>query len=69
MKGCWFKGRLTIRPQPWEDSSDYSFEVGAVVDAWWYDGWWDGLVAIHGSGHLQLTSLVRNNSSKEHPES
>ncbi|XP_075080706.1 uncharacterized protein LOC107766548 [Nicotiana tabacum] len=50
-------GRFTVRPQPPEDSSDLSFEVGAAVDAWWCDGWWEGVVAgfdVCGSGHLQV---------------
>ncbi|PHT99545.1 hypothetical protein BC332_29333 [Capsicum chinense] len=46
-------GRLTVRPRPLEDSSYCSIEVGAAVDAWWSDGWWEG-----------FCSLVRNNSSK-----
>ncbi|KAL2473511.1 agenet domain-containing protein/bromo-adjacent-like proteiny (BAH) domain-containing protein [Forsythia ovata] len=38
-------GRLTVRPWPYEeDSSDSSFVVGAAVDAWWGDGWWEGVV-------------------------
>ncbi|KAK2978522.1 hypothetical protein RJ640_010168, partial [Escallonia rubra] len=37
-------GRLTIRPWPPEDLSEYSFEVGAPVDAWWSNGWWEGVV-------------------------
>ena len=37
-------GRLTIRPWPPEDSLDCSVEVGAPVDAWWSDGWWEGIV-------------------------
>ncbi|XP_049353371.1 uncharacterized protein LOC125817908 [Solanum verrucosum] len=50
-------GRLTVRPRPLEDSSDYSFEIGAAVDAWWSDGWWEGVVAeinVCGSGHHQV---------------
>ncbi|PHT30910.1 hypothetical protein CQW23_27247 [Capsicum baccatum] len=50
-------GRLTIRPRPPEDFSDCSFEVGAAVDAWWSDGWWEGVVVdfdVYGSGHLQV---------------
>ncbi|PHT30926.1 hypothetical protein CQW23_27263 [Capsicum baccatum] len=49
-------GRLTIRPRPPEDFSDCSFEVGAAVDAWWSDGWWEGVGVdfdVYGSGHLQ----------------
>ncbi|KAI8524948.1 hypothetical protein RHMOL_Rhmol13G0189400 [Rhododendron molle] len=37
-------GRYIIRPWPSEDFSDCSFEVGAPVDAWWSDGWWEGVV-------------------------
>ncbi|XP_011095931.1 uncharacterized protein LOC105175245 [Sesamum indicum] len=37
-------GRLTVRPWPHWDSSDARFEVGAAVDAWWCDGWWEGVV-------------------------
>ncbi|KAF3638776.1 putative calponin -like proteiny domain-containing protein-like [Capsicum annuum] len=50
-------GRLTIRPRPPEDFSDCSFEVGAAVDAWWSDGWWECVVVyfdVYGSGHLQV---------------
>ncbi|XP_006351004.1 uncharacterized protein [Solanum tuberosum] len=50
-------GRLTVRPQPLEDSSDCSFELGAAVDAWWSDGWWEGVVTgfdVSGSDHLQV---------------
>ncbi|XP_055827592.1 uncharacterized protein LOC129895843 [Solanum dulcamara] len=50
-------GRLTVRPRPLEDSSDIFFEVGAAVDAWWFDGWWEGVVAgfdVCGSGHHQV---------------
>lgn len=38
-------GRPTIRPcPPVSDSVDIEFEVGAPVDAWWSDGWWEGVV-------------------------
>ncbi|XP_049370769.1 uncharacterized protein LOC125835705 [Solanum verrucosum] len=43
--------------QPQEGSSDYSFELGAAVDAWWSDRWWEGVVAgfdVTESGHLQV---------------
>ncbi|KAE9591531.1 hypothetical protein Lal_00038813 [Lupinus albus] len=38
-------GRLTVRPCPPEDATDHIFEIGAAVDAWWSDGWWEGVVA------------------------
>ncbi|KAK1403160.1 Agenet domain-containing protein [Heracleum sosnowskyi] len=37
-------GRLTIRPCPPEEEPLATFEVGAAVDAWWRDGWWEGFV-------------------------
>lgn len=37
-------GRLTIRPCPPEEEPPASFEVGAAVDAWWSNGWWESLV-------------------------
>ncbi|CAL1353941.1 unnamed protein product [Linum trigynum] len=37
-------GRLTIRPAPSNKETDLSLEVGSAVDAWWSDGWWEGIV-------------------------
>ncbi|KAJ4980904.1 hypothetical protein NE237_031741 [Protea cynaroides] len=37
-------GRLTIRPCPPEYPMDIPFEIGVPVDAWWSDGWWEGVV-------------------------
>ncbi|KAL0012112.1 hypothetical protein SO802_007220 [Lithocarpus litseifolius] len=37
-------GRLTIRPRPPKDFTDCMLEVGAAVDAWWSDGWWEGVI-------------------------
>ncbi|XP_075667554.1 uncharacterized protein LOC142637160 isoform X2 [Castanea sativa] len=37
-------GRLTIRPRPPKDFTDCTLEVGAAVDAWWSDGWWEGVI-------------------------
>ncbi|KAF5943464.1 hypothetical protein HYC85_017541 [Camellia sinensis] len=48
-------GRLTVRPWPSEDSSNGSVEVGASVDAWWSDGWWEGVVTgVDESGNDSL---------------
>ncbi|XP_044496948.1 uncharacterized protein LOC123219208 isoform X2 [Mangifera indica] len=45
-------GRPTIRPWPVEDSAGCTFDVGAPVDAWWSNGWWEGVViAINISGN------------------
>ncbi|XWS19283.1 hypothetical protein CRYUN_Cryun31cG0002500 [Craigia yunnanensis] len=37
-------GRPTIRPCPPKDSTtDCKFEIGAPIDVWWSDGWWEGV--------------------------
>ncbi|GLT91784.1 hypothetical protein SLE2022_096570 [Rubroshorea leprosula] len=44
-------GRTTIRPSPLPnhvmDSS--TVDVGTVVDVWWHDGWWEGIVVMKDS--------------------
>jgi hypothetical protein len=50
-------GRLTIRPSPPEDFTDCKLEVGAAVDAWWSDGWWEGVITrvdISGNDTLHV---------------
>lgn len=42
--GIRLSGRPIIRPAPDEEQTDLALEVGAVVDAWWSDGWWEGVV-------------------------
>ncbi|KAL6520467.1 hypothetical protein OROHE_017055 [Orobanche hederae] len=38
-------GRLMVRPWPYRDlTPDFKFEAGTAVDAWWCDGWWEGVV-------------------------
>ncbi|XP_010263509.1 PREDICTED: uncharacterized protein LOC104601746 [Nelumbo nucifera] len=39
-------GRTTIRPCPPYNKGrvSWGFDVGASVDAWWCDGWWEGIV-------------------------
>lgn len=38
-------GRPVVRPSPAQNSKGpCSFDVGSVVDAWWHDGWWEGVV-------------------------
>lgn len=37
--------RLTIRPIPSSvDQTKSPLDVGVAVDAWWSDGWWEGVV-------------------------
>ncbi|KAJ7967823.1 putative Agenet domain-containing protein / bromo-adjacent domain-containing protein [Quillaja saponaria] len=52
-------GRLTVRPCPPIDSTDCTYEIGAPVDAWWSDGWWEGIVIgvnVSVIGTLQVFS-------------
>ena len=51
-------GRPTVRPSPaHEQLADDVYETGIPVDAWWSDGWWEGVVTDVGCGgndHLQV---------------
>ncbi|KAG4956344.1 hypothetical protein JHK82_042050 [Glycine max] len=50
-------GRLTVRPCPPEYNTGHTFEIGAPVDAWWCDGWWEGVITavnVSGDGILQV---------------
>ncbi|KAF3453327.1 hypothetical protein FNV43_RR03767 [Rhamnella rubrinervis] len=42
--GIRHSGRPIIRPVPDKEQTDLALEVGAAVDAWWSDGWWEGVV-------------------------
>ncbi|XP_030517644.1 uncharacterized protein LOC115731121 isoform X1 [Rhodamnia argentea] len=43
--GMRVSSRLTIRPIPSSvDQSKPPLDVGVAVDAWWSDGWWEGVV-------------------------
>ncbi|MED6197538.1 hypothetical protein PIB30_057404 [Stylosanthes scabra] len=50
-------GRLTVRPFPPKDTTDHAFEIGTAVDAWWSDGWWEGVITavdVSGAGTFQV---------------
>uniref|UniRef100_A0A2P2JIY3 BAH domain-containing protein n=1 Tax=Rhizophora mucronata TaxID=61149 RepID=A0A2P2JIY3_RHIMU len=44
-------GRSTIRPAPpVHEQTDLDPKVGSAVDAWWSDGWWEGVVTGINNG-------------------
>lgn len=38
-------GRQTVRPAYHFNETSLSFRVGDPADAWWSDGWWEGIVS------------------------
>ncbi|GFQ06964.1 hypothetical protein PHJA_002840500 [Phtheirospermum japonicum] len=44
--GIRLSGRTIVRPTPLSDEGRFSGVVnaGSIVDAWWHDGWWEGVV-------------------------
>lgn len=42
--GMRYSGRPTIRPAPLDVQTNLALEIGSAVDAWWSDGWWEGVV-------------------------
>ncbi|OMO83708.1 hypothetical protein CCACVL1_11254 [Corchorus capsularis] len=42
--GMRYSGRQTIRPTPASSQTSLTLEVGTAVDAWWSDGWWEGVI-------------------------
>ncbi|KAM7498987.1 hypothetical protein LguiA_023401 [Lonicera macranthoides] len=50
-------GRPTIRPALPHKETDLVFEIGDPVDAWWSDGWWEGVltgICDSDDGNLQV---------------
>lgn len=35
--------RLITRPAP-QEQIELTLDIGVAVDAWWSDGWWEGVV-------------------------
>ncbi|XP_050369952.1 uncharacterized protein LOC126788043 [Argentina anserina] len=64
-------GRSIIRPAPPEEQMGLPLEVGSAIDAWWSDGWWEGIITGFGScdDNVQVyfpgESLVLNMDKKD----
>lgn len=43
-------GRPTVRPAHPSCETSSTFEVGDPADAWWSDGWWEGIICGTGDG-------------------
>lgn len=55
--GIRISGRPMVRPRhvPQNSKDPCSLDIGAVVDAWWNSGWWEGIVLQRGNdGHVQV---------------
>ncbi|XVF33882.1 hypothetical protein REPUB_Repub18cG0009600 [Reevesia pubescens] len=53
--GMRYSGRRTVRPAPPSSQTELPLEVGVAVDAWWSDGWWEGVVTgVNSSGKNNL---------------
>ncbi|CAM6095076.1 unnamed protein product [Calypogeia fissa] len=50
--GVRISGRPCIRPCPAEPTSLVRLNEGEVVDAWWNDGWWEGILCGKGPSGL-----------------
>ncbi|XP_065862572.1 uncharacterized protein [Euphorbia lathyris] len=56
--GMRYPGRPTIRPSPLvNEQTEVTFEVGSAVDAWWSDGWWEGVVMGFSSSSHDILQL------------
>ncbi|ESR50924.1 hypothetical protein CICLE_v10030866mg [Citrus x clementina] len=44
--GLRVSGRRIVRPSPESHKGrvSWAIDVGTIVDAWWHDGWWEGIV-------------------------
>lgn len=63
--GMRHSGRPTIRPAPTKVQTELSLEVGAAIDAWWSDGWWEGVVTGIGSCGAEVQVFFPGMSIKQ----
>ncbi|CAL1408244.1 unnamed protein product [Linum trigynum] len=69
--GIRIAGRKTVRPAPELDEEClFDVKLGAAVDVWWHDGWWEGIVVemeseqkirVHFPGENKEEVFVRSN--------
>ncbi|KAJ7518075.1 hypothetical protein O6H91_21G053800 [Diphasiastrum complanatum] len=53
--GLRIPGRVTLRPRPSKIAPFTVSEVGLAVDAWWHDGWWEGIITkVLPGGEVQV---------------
>ncbi|KAL5097528.1 hypothetical protein RYX36_001855 [Vicia faba] len=57
-------GRLTVRPRPPEFSKGCTFEVGAAVDAWCGDGWWESVITAVNVSEAETYQLYSPGEEK-----
>lgn len=55
--------RTIVRPVPLSNEGKVSLvvNVGSIVDAWWHDGWWEGIVMkkkMENKLHVYLPGVI-----------
>uniref|UniRef100_A0A7N0TY86 BAH domain-containing protein n=1 Tax=Kalanchoe fedtschenkoi TaxID=63787 RepID=A0A7N0TY86_KALFE len=55
--GMRFVSRPTIRPAVHSSQQVRDLNVGDPIDAWWNDGWWEGVVTDSGSNENDLSRV------------
>ncbi|XP_047341758.1 uncharacterized protein LOC124945375 [Impatiens glandulifera] len=62
--GIRYPGRSTIRPPPPHRKTDLTFDIGSMVDAWWSDGWWEGIVTALDNSNLDSLQICIPSENK-----
>ncbi|XP_027360662.1 uncharacterized protein LOC113868886 [Abrus precatorius] len=57
-------GRLTVRPCPPKYTTDHTLEIGTPVDAWWSDGWWEGVVTAVSVCRVEILQVYSPGEDK-----